>query len=65
MTSSVPILYHDEIVDRLKKIFDLSTDTQLARYLDITKQSLNNFTSRSGLDINNKIISHLLAKLSI
>lgn len=63
MTSFVPVLYNKEIIAELKKLFAISSDAALGRHLDVSKQSLNSFVTRTNIDINNKIISHLLAAL--
>ena len=52
-----------EIVSELKEVLDLSYDNELATYLGVSKQSMNQYKHKIHPDIQQKIISILLAEL--
>jgi len=58
------IFNNEEIVNKLMKLLDHPTKAALLRDLDVSKQSLSQFAKQDGIDINNKIISLLIKKLS-
>jgi len=58
------ILNNEEIVNKMMKLLGHPTKAALLRDLDVSKQSLSQFAKQGGIDINNKIISLLIKKLS-
>ncbi len=52
-----------EIVDQLKLLLDHDSNASLLRELEVSKQSLNQFTKQEGITINNKIATALIREL--
>jgi DNA-binding Xre family transcriptional regulator len=52
-----------QIVDRLKEILGVKTDSDLAREIDVTRASINQFKKGTQADIKTKIICKLLDRL--
>lgn len=50
-----------EIISELKDILEIHYDNELAEYLDIDKQSVYQYKQKKNPDIQQKIISELLA----
>ena len=54
------IYSNGEIASFLIENLSLSSPSDLARQLDVTRQSVANYSSKDKIDINNKIISELI-----
>ncbi len=50
-----------EIVSKLKNILEMQYDNELAEYLEVDKQSVYQYKQKVNPDIQQKIISELLA----
>lgn len=52
-----------EIVEQLKELLEHDTSASLMRELEVSKQSLHQFTKQSAITINNKIATALIREL--
>ena len=56
-------MIRDEIINRLKLLYQFHTDTELAKFLGTTKQNVSNYRKKSTTDMQTNIIVKLLNKL--
>ncbi len=59
-TMTVKIYSNNEIAKFLIEELALESPSELARRLDVTRQSVSNYSGKNKIDINNKIISELI-----
>lgn len=52
-----------EIVDQLKSLLGHDTNASLMRELEVSKQSLHQYSQQTGITINNKIVTALIREI--
>jgi len=56
----IETLTNRSILEQLRLILGHDTNSSLARDLDVSKQSLHQFSKQPGVDINNKMLTVLI-----
>jgi predicted transcriptional regulator len=54
------MLSNEEIIEKIKSLYRLKSDSDAGRLLGASKQSISQYLKKSGVDVNNKIISKLI-----
>ncbi|MDQ2077350.1 hypothetical protein [Marinimicrobium sp. ABcell2] len=60
---SKTVFTNQEIVDQLKILLGHETNASLMRELEVSKQSLHQFSQQTGITINNKIATALIREI--
>lgn len=60
---SKKVFTNQEIVEQLKVLLGHETNASLMRELEVSKQSLHQFSQQAGITINNKIATALIREV--